>query len=372
MRLLANKRWAIAAAIAMAAVIGGQPAAAQNQFKQTNLVSDVPGLAAHLDPQLSNPWGIAMSGGSPFWISDNNTGVSTLYNSAGIKQGLVVTIPGGTPTGTVFNNTGSFQLANGNNASFMFATQNGSIAAWNSAAGTTALIAATSPGAVYTGLAIGGSGATARLYAADLAGGAVDVYDNTFTKLTGSFVDPALPAGYSPFNIQNVGGSLFVAYALTDPVTHEETKGAGLGIVNEFDLNGGLLRRFATNGSLDAPWGFAQAPAGFGIFANALLIGNFGDGTIHGYDRTTGTEIGALLGIDGLPVVNDGLWAITFGNGGNGGTKDALYFTAGIDDEAHGLFGRLTVTPEPGSFGLMVIGLGLVSVVARRKKSRAG
>jgi len=348
---------------------------AQNSFVQTNLVSNVPGLAQNFDATLKNPWGISFGATSPFWVSVAGSGVSNLYNGAGVKQGLVVTIPGfgapSEPTGQVFNNTGSFMLSNGSNASFLFATTAGTIAAWNGAAGTTAMTVVNQPGSAYTGLAIGGTGATARLYAANFAAGKIDVFDNGFSLLSGSaFIDPSLPAGYSPFNAQNLGGSIFVTYALLDKSTGDETKGAGLGIVDQFDLAGNFVRRIAsTGGALNAPWGLAIAPVGFGGFGGKLLVGNFGDGTINAYDIFTGALAGTLRDPSGNPIANDGLWGITFGNGGNGGVPTSLYFAAGLDDETNGLFGQLTATPEPGTLVLMGTGLlGLAGVVRRKRR----
>jgi uncharacterized protein (TIGR03118 family) len=353
---------------------------AQVRFHQTNLVSDIPGLAAHLDPDLVNPWGISSSPTGPFWVSDAGTGLSTLYNGAGIKQGLVVTIPlpgggQGEPTGQVFNDAGAFPLSVGGDARFLFATTQGTIAGWNPGAGTTAVTMVDNGAfAAYTGLAIAGSGATARLYAANFAAGTVDVFDAAFNAiLAGTFADPGLPAGYAPFNVQNVGGTLYVAYALVDPITHEETAGAGLGIVDAFDAEGTFLRRVVgPGGVLDAPWGFALAPAGFGDFGGALLVGNFGDGRINAFDPLTGALRGTLLDPSGTPLANEGLWGLRFGNGGNGGRTDVLYFAAGIDDETHGLFGSIAAVPEPGTLGLEAAGLGaLLAAIPLYRRRRA-
>jgi uncharacterized protein (TIGR03118 family) len=377
---------ALAIALALSIPVASRVAGAQNAYVQTNLVSDVPGLAATLDPQLVNPWGISFGPATPFWVSDAGTGVTTLYNGDGVKQGLVVTIsvPGAsapsTPTGQVFNgNAGAFVLSNGSEARFIFATEQGTIAGWNGAAGTTAItmVDASAGGAAYTGLAIAGSGAGARLYGANLATGQVDVYNSTFgATLPGSFVDPSLPAGYAPFNVQNLGGEIFVAYALVDPSTGEELPGAGNGIVNVFDTEGNLLRHLTSGGPLNAPWGLALAPAGFGSFGGSLLVGNFGDGTIHAFDPLSGALLGQMLAPGGAPIQNDGLWALTFGNGGNGGSPDILYFTAGIGDEEHGLFGSIHVAavPEPATLALVAGGLGLLGgvEVRRRRRQRPG
>lgn len=371
-----NRVPALAAALALAAA----PVQAQVGFVQHNLVSDIPGLATHLDPQLINPWGISFSATSPFWISAAGVGVANLYDGGGNKQGLIVTIPGPSagvpsePTGQVFNGTGAFGLSNGGNAVFLFASTTGSITGWNGAAGTTALTAVTgSSGSAYTGLAIGGSGASARLYGANFGTGQIDVFDGSFTQiLTGSFVDPTIPAGYAPFNVQNLGGELYVTYALRDPTTGDEVPGAGNGFIDVFDASGTLLRRLASNGVLNAPWGVTLAPMGFGGFGGSVLVGNFGDGTIHAFNPTTGALIGQLTAPGGAPIVNHGLWGLTFGNGGSGGDPSVLYFAAGLDNETHGLFGSLTATPEPATLGLVASGLALILVGGGRRRRPSG
>jgi uncharacterized protein (TIGR03118 family) len=365
-------------ATAGALLLAGRPAAAQ-PFAQTNLVSSVPGLAPVTDPQLINAWGLSFSPTSPYWISDAGTGVSTLYNAAGVKQGLVVTIPGpggqgpGVPTGQVFNNAASFQLSNGANATFMFASVRGTIAGWNGAAGTTAInmVDLSGAGAAYTGLAIAGTGGTARLYAANFGNGRVDVFNGGFTQiLAGSFTDPNLPAGYAPFNVQTLAGSVYVTYALKNPLTGEDAPGAGHGFVDVFNTDGVLQRRLVSDGALDSPWGLAIAPAGFGPFGGALLVGNFGDGTIHAYNNTTGALLGAITGSNGSPIVNEGLWGIAFGNNGPGSDPNSLYLAAGINDEHDGLFARISAVPEPQSFALVGTGLAGLLVTARRRRTR--
>ncbi len=372
---------ALVLALALASPLAPRVGGAQNAYVQTNLVSDVPGLAATTDPQLVNPWGISFGPTTPFWISDAGIGVTTLYNGAGEKQALVVTIPGtggapSEPTGQVFNGDATqFMLSNGSAARFIFATTGGTIAGWNGAAGTTALTTVINSGsAAYTGLAIAGSGDAARLYAANFAGGSVDAFDGGFNAVatSGGFADPNLPAGYAPFNVQTLGGEVYVAYAIVDPATGEELPGAGNGIVNVFDTNGNLLRHLTAGGPLNAPWGLTLAPAGFGSFGGSLLVGNFGDGTIHAFDPVSGALLGQLLAPGGAPIQNDGLWALTFGNGGAGGSPDILYFTAGLDDETHGLFGSLQVSavPEPATLSLVGGGLALLVGVARRRRRR--
>jgi uncharacterized protein (TIGR03118 family) len=333
---------------------------------QDNLVSNVPGLAAHLDPNLRNPWGIAESGGSPFWIADNGSGLSTVYDSAGAPQGLVVTIPlpvGGTsaPTGAVFNgNAAAF-----GGAPFLFATEQGTIAAWSG--GTTAATMVDSVVGVYTGLA----NTADTLYAANFASGRIDAYDASFDPVFfgANFIDPNLPAGYAPFGIRAIDGDLYVTYAMVDPATGDEVAGAGLGIVNVFDTGGALVRRLiGAGGALNAPWGLALVPAGFGAFEGDLLVGNFGDGRINAFDPDTGTFLGTLADVHGNPFVNDGLWGLQFGNGGAGGLPNVLYLTAGINDERDGLLAAIHV-PEPGTLALVGVAVvGIAFIVWRRSR----
>jgi uncharacterized protein (TIGR03118 family) len=356
---------------------------------QTNLVSDLPGVAANLDPHLVNSWGISESSTSAFWVADNGTGVSTLYNTAGTPQMLVVNIPGpppadplgtdGTPTGTVFNTfggaSGGFKVsANGNGpaaAIFLFDTEDGTIAGWApSVDGTHAIIAVnnSASGAVYKGLAIAGDGTTqliagdpnskALLYAANFSAGKIDVFDPDFSAAktaAGAFTDPSLPKGFAPFNVQVLGGKFYVTYAKQDSTKHDEVDGHGLGFVDVYNLDGTGMQRLVSRGDLNAPWGLALAPpasatSDFGALAGALLVGNFGNGRIHAYNATTGAPMGQLVDPDGEPVVIPGLWALQAGNGGNGGDKGTIYFTAGLDHENHGLFGSLAGV-APGAEG---------------------
>jgi len=347
------------------------PLLSQAAFFQTNLVSDIPGLAAHTDPNLVNPWGISSSPTSPFWISDNGTGVSTLYNGQGqpfpVASPLVVTVPpaGSAPTGQVFNNTSSsFNLAPPGQpvqlARFIFTTEDGTISAWNS--GTSAILKVdnSTSGAVYKGLAIGSDAITGdgHLYAANFNAGTIDVFDKDFKPVTlsGNFTDINIPSGYAPFNVQNLGGKLYVTYALRGP-TGDDVAGPGHGFVDVFDLNGNLLQRLVSQGALNSPWGLALAPAGFGEFGNDLLVGNFGDGVINAFDVMTGNLLGQIRDAMGDSIAIEGLWGLQVGNGGNGGDRNKLYFTAGIpgpdEVEDHGLFGSLQFVPEPGSLALM-------------------
>jgi uncharacterized protein (TIGR03118 family) len=353
-------------------------ALAQNNFVQHNLVSDIPGLADFTDPNLKNPWGIASSPTSPFWVSDNGVDKATLYNTSGTPQALVVTIPpaGSGPTGVVFNGTNDFQVAPGAAARFLFATEAGTIAGWN--AGTTAvtMVDSGAAGAVYKGIALGNNGVQNLLYGANFTQGRIDTFGPSFAPVTPGFIDPGLPSGYGPFNVQNLGGSLFVTYALLG-AGGDDVPGAGHGFVDVFDTNGVLLRRLISQGVLDSPWGLAIAPATFGDFANTLLVGNFGDGTINSFNPTTGNFLGTLRDSSGDPIVIDGLWGLRLGNVGSGGDPNTLYFAAGINDEVDGLFGSVApatataTVPDGGSsallFGMSTTGLLFVSAVLRSR-----
>jgi uncharacterized protein (TIGR03118 family) len=350
------------------------PSAAINVL-QTNLVSDLPGVAQFQDPNLVNPWGISESSGGPFWISDNNSGRSTLYDTAGTPQSLVVSIPSpgdptgasGTPTGTVFNTTlggaaPGFVVSSGGKSApavFLFATEDGTIAGWApSVDGTHAIIAVdnsanpnAASGAVYKGLTIA-TDANGRtlLYASNFRAGTVEVYDTSFKLVTtlpaGAFTDPNLKKGYAPFDVQALGGKIYVTYALQNADKHDDVAGAHHGFVDVFNLDGtpglaGGKMRLESGGALDSPWGLALAPAGFDNVGGDLLVGNFGDGRINVFDPVSGAFQGQLKDPDGETIRIDGLWGLKFGNGGKGGDAGTLYFTAGIDHEQHGLFGSL-------------------------------
>jgi len=321
-------------------------------YQQTNLITSA------TDPDLINPWGISSSAGSPFWVSDNGTGKSTLYNSLGVKQGLVVSMPSFDPiTGQVFNGTASFK-----GDVFLFASEAGTIDGWRGALGTIAENLFSVTDAVYKGLAI--SSAKDTLYAANFHAGTIDVFDSA--GKTGSFSDPTAPAGYAPFNIQNINGTLYVTFAVQDGTGHDDVSGLGNGLVDVFDPVTHTFTRLVSNGVLDSPWGLALAPAAFGAFAGDLLVGNFGDGTINAFDPVSGAALGALSDLGGNPLINLGLWGLKFGNGGNGGSLDALYLTAGGADEGSGLFARITAVPEPGTVALLA--LGLVALALWRKR----
>jgi uncharacterized protein (TIGR03118 family) len=371
---------------------------------QTNLVSDLPGVAAVTDPNLVNPWGISESSASPFWISDNNSGLSTLYQVPGASTPasivpLVVSIPtpvsltGGAPTGTVFNSaSGAFTLTGVDktgapasaSAAFLFDTEDGTIVGWNPGVGSTAANAGTAAviavdnsgnnftnpdpnqqtGAVYKGMTLatsttpilsGDAASTALLYATNFRAGTVEVYGANFKPATGlpagAFRDPNLPRGYAPFGIQLLSGKVYVTYALQDAAKHDDVGGLGHGFVDVYNLDGtpglpGGNVRLVSRGLLDSPWGLAIAPTGFaGITAPnsdpVLLVGNFKDGFINAYDSSTGAFLGPLKDPDGEPIVIDRLWALQVGNGGRGGLANTVYFTAGVFDETHGLLGSL-------------------------------
>ena len=339
-----------------------------DSYTQTNLVSNIPGLAANTDPNLVNPRGVSFSATSPFWTSNQGTGTSTLYNGSGTPQALIVTIPGSAtppsgPTGQVFNASTGFAV-NGAAANFIFDSLNGTITAWNPSAGTTAVQMASTAGAFYTGLAQASNAQGTFLYAANSGpGGGINVFDSSWalTSLSGSFKDPSLPAGLVPFNIQNIGGSLYVTYAALGP------GGAPMpgGVVDQFDANGNFLKRIATGGSLFAPWGITIAPGSFGAFSNDLLIGNFGNGEILAYDATTDLFLGTLDEVGGTPITNDHLWALETRNA-PGFDPNALYFSAGINDEADGLFGEITEVPEPAT--IFATGSGLIALALAKLK----
>ena len=366
--------WALAALAGGGTVCGSLEAA--TVYFQTNLASDIPGMAANLDPNLKNPWGMSFSGTSPFWVSNQGSNNSTLYNGAGVKQALTVSTPFG-PTGQVFNSAGAgnFLLPAGTGtapaaATFIFDTLSGSIAGWNGAQGNPVGVAATvfqaTDGAVFTGLAIANNAGANLLYAADFANARIDVFNSSFTPTTvpGGFVDASVPTGYSPYNIQAIGTSLYVQYAKVDPTTHLPTTTPNTGIVNVFDLNGNRVQRLATDTHLNSPWGVTQAPAGFGDFAGDILVGNFGDGTISAFDPLTLLFEGTINGLSGSPIVNSGLWALNFRTTGSGFDPNTLFITAGINGEANGLFAEIKQAPEPGTF--LMLTLACIPLVWRK------
>jgi uncharacterized protein (TIGR03118 family) len=337
-------------------------------YQQTNLVSDLPNTATHQDTNLVNPWGLSHGPTTPWWVSDNGKGVSTLYDGNGtpvnpLSPGsppLVVTIPppaGGTtaaPTGNVFNGTSGLVVSeNGKSgpSRFIFATEDGTISGWNPTVDQTHAIlevdrSTVGAGAVYKGLAINDSGTF--IYATNFRFGTVEMFDSNF-HMAGSFTDSRLANTcplpnqcYAPFGIQNIGGNLYVTFALQDAEQHDDVAGPAHGFVDVFDTSGNLIQRLIMHGRLNSPWGLAHAPADFGRFSNALLVGNFGNGRINAYNLNTGEFLGQLRDESNAPITIDGLWALGFGNDAAAGKHNELFFTAGIDDEAHGLFGKIT------------------------------
>ena len=361
LRALVPAALAFCIASAMATTGGSSDSTVQSgHYSVTKLVSDGYVSAAHLDPQLINPWGIAFNPYGFVWVSDADGTVSTLYDGNGVKQSLVVDIPtetastGGNPTGIVYNGSSGFvvtQSSLSGASRFLFATEQGVIAGWAPTVDGTHAIRAvnrSSVGASYRGLALSANGGGQVLYAADFYNGRVDAFDANFALLnlgSNAFRDPTLPVGYAPFGIQAIAGDVYVTYAKQDPTKEEDLTGPGLGFVSVFDANGHFLRRIASRGVLNAPWGVTLAPAGFGAARGTLLVGNFGDGRINAFDLRTGRSLGPLVGGDGLPIELEGLWGLSFGNGFASQPVDTLFFSSGPGDEAHGLYGRIEVMP---------------------------
>jgi uncharacterized protein (TIGR03118 family) len=360
-RLLTRGRWILPAAVALvlasAAPLYAGPG---NNFAVHPLVSDNGAPGTTTDTNLVNAWGLVASATSPWWVANNSTKTSTLYNGSGGKQALVVAVDGG-PTGIVFNSsTTSFVVSSGAAsaaARFIFASEDGKIRGWAPtvpAAGSTVteIGADRSPqGAIYKGLAIAApAGGTPRLYATDFHNARVDVFDAGWQPLAipGAFTDKKIPKGFAPFGIQTIGQRIFVTFAKQDADRQDEIAGKHLGYVDAFDLNGALVARVAKKGPLNAPWGLAMAPDGFGKFGGDLLVGDFGDGLIHVYQERPNNKwayLGALRNGAEQNIEIDGLWALEFGNGAGAGPTGTLYFTAGPEDEHHGLFGSITPAP---------------------------
>jgi uncharacterized protein (TIGR03118 family) len=335
----------VAALVVAVAVPAG---AAAGGYTQEKLVSDQPGVAQLTDPQLVNAWGMSRGPNTPVWVSDNGADVTTLYNGAvpgnpesPVAKVLTVSIPGGAPTGQVFNNTSAFLLPGTTTAArFIFIGEHGDLSAW--AGGPAATFISHTDGAVYKGLALAHSPSGPMLLAANFHDNRIDVFDGTFAPVpaTGMFSDPGLPTGYAPFNVAEIGGQVFVTYAKQDPDAEDDVAGPAHGFVDVYTTSGAFVKRFASHGVLNSPWGMTIAPASFGQFSDDLLIGNFGDGRIHAFDPNTGEVLGTLRGTSGKPLAIDGLWALMVGDAVAGG-PNSIWFSAGPDHEAHGLLGIL-------------------------------
>ncbi len=397
-----NPRWAAllgGTALAVVAAAAAPAARAELVFQQTNLVTDPnpPGVTVPLqDPNLINPWGVSYSPTGPFWISDNNSGLSSIYAVSGtsvtinaIPPVTIATPPPpftglAAPTGQVFvgNVPGAGFTVTGDGksgqASFLFATEDGTISGLSFGVSSTRSFlevdnSKNGTGAVYKGLALGQNGSNTLLYASNFRAGAVEVY-NTGFSIVNTITDPTVPKGYAPFNVQVLntvsGPKLFVTFALQNAAKHDDVAGAGHGFIDMFNLDGTGMVRVASRGSLNSPWGLDIAPSSFGKFAGDLLVGNFGNGEVHAFNLATDTFAGTLLGTNGKPIDIGDLWALIQGNGGLAGDVNDLFFTAGVQDEAHGLFGFLAPTniavPEPASAGLLLAGLAVLGWRLRR------
>jgi len=357
---------ACVAAITIASCGGGgsggsmAPFSGASGYVATSLVSNLntpgnPYLGSNVDPLLVNAWGIAFNPQGFVWVANNGTSTSTLYDGNGVAQTLVVALPAGTagtaaPTGIVFNSTPGFPVTQAGltgTSAFIFVGEAGTVSAWSPAVNMTNAIKVVDGAAqskVYKGLAIATQAGAPQLYAADFHNGVVDVFDANFAPVVraGAFIDNTLPAGYAPFGIQAIGNQIFVAYAMQDASAHDEVAGAGVGAVDVFDTAGNLVKRLISpGGKLNAPWGMTMAPANFGPFSNALLVGNFGDGKINAFDAVTGASLGTLTNPAGAAIAIDGLWGIAFGNGINAQPTSTLFYAAGPNDEKNGVYGRI-------------------------------
>jgi uncharacterized protein (TIGR03118 family) len=363
---------ALPAAVALATAIPSGSAlasSAENEFHQTNLISDLTNQGAQVvDKDLHNPWGLAFGPTTPLWAADNNSGVATLYSitpggTTAAKVPLTVTLPGGrpstgdgsSPTGQVFNPTSGFVVtspAGSGPGLFIFSAEAGQISAWNPAAdpitagASTAQVEFNSPTAVYKGLTIASTDGGTFLYASNFHDGTVDVFNSSFklVHLRGDFRDRHLPTGYAPFGIEEINGLIYVTYALQNAAKHDDVAGPGHGFIDIYTNNGILVKRLVTRGDLNSPWGLAEAPVGFGPFGGKLLVGNFGNGLIHAYGLFSGQPHGALRNEQRQPIQIDDLWALKFGTATTGGTG-TLLFSAGINDEMDGLVGSINPVP---------------------------
>jgi uncharacterized protein (TIGR03118 family) len=371
--------WSIFASLGLIVMVFlpflSSPTEAAPLFDRINLVTNdqTANSAQITDPNLVNAWGISFSPTSPFWLSDNGTGLATLYRVDPVTNAttiapLVVSIPGaGTPTGQVFNTNNASAF---NQDLFLFVSEDGTISGWRGALGTAAeTLVLPSPANVYKGAALATINGNTYLYAANFRAGTIDVIKGTAgaPDLPGHFIDPNLPAGYAPFDIRLLGDRLYVTYALQDGSKHDDVPGPGHGFVDVFDTNGNFIGRVASQGTLNSPWGLAIAPASFGEFAGDLLVGNFGDGRINAFDLSGNNPVEQLLDSNGNPLTIDGLWGLTTGNSGNGGSPEKLYFSAGPNDEVNGLFGVIQPVPEPGTMLLLASGLIGLAGYGRKK-----
>lgn len=348
--------------------------AAANGYLVHNLVSDLPGLADHVDKNLVNPWGNGFGSGNPFWIGNNHSGTSTIYDGTGTALSLVVDVPGpggagtqGAVTGVIFNSTTGFVMSsNQKPALFLFCSEDGTITGWNAGTEATTLADNSGSHANYKGCAIGGTADAPLLYAANFAAGKVDVFDAAFQPVikSGAFVDSGIPSDFAPFNIAVLNGKVYVAYAKPDEDKEDDVPGAGNGYVSVFDMNGALEAHLIAQGPLNSPWGMTIAPATFGTYAGALLVGNFGDGRINAFDAASGNQLGTLNDVEGGPIQIPGLWSLEFGNGKRSDAA-TLYFTAGIpgpfgeSPESHGLLG--SIQPAPSFTAAAIVNSGASS-----------
>jgi uncharacterized protein (TIGR03118 family) len=338
-------------------------------YVETNIVSDVPGLAPVTDPNLKNPWGVSFSATSPFWVSNAGSNTSTLYAASGQPNAMVVAVDGG-PTGQVNNGPGTGFLVGATSAHFIFDTLSGTIQGWSG--GNAAAVEASKAGAAYTGLAFGSVNGSNFLYAANFAQNSIDVFNSSWasTTLAGNFTDPNLPAGYRPFNIQSINGNLYVEYAQAGSGPLSPGRGAGLGIVDIYSPSGVLLQTLiGPGGQLNAPWGVTLAPAGFGAFGGDLLVGNFGSGQIDAFNPATGAFVGTIDGANGSPLVNGDLWALEVRTA-SGFDNNGIYITAGINGQTDGLFSVIDTAPEPGTFSMLLLGSGIAGAWLIRRRSR--
>jgi len=380
-------RW-YALAFASGLAIASSAARATTSYEVESLVTDDQAAladagfepAAFVDPNLINPWGMSFSSTGPFWVSNQGSNNSTLYNGEGQPQSLIVTIPHAGPpagpTGQIFNSTSSFGLSSGDPGLFFFANLDGSISGWNTGTVSEVVVSAGSDArpAIYTGLAVGNSGGADYLYAANNLTGHVDVFDTNYAAATlaGDFTDPgANPDGLVPFNVQNLNGLIYVTYAIGGPTADEAPEGTGF--VSVFRTDGTFVGRLVDVGVVTSPWGLAIAPDGFGKFSGALLVGNFHEdlGYISAFDPDTGELLGMLTDEDGNVIAIPDLWALLAGNGGSGGDEDDIYFTAGIGDEAHGLLGEIDAVPLPAALPMLIGALGGLLGFGRRRERRA-